>query len=224
MTKTQWHFQLCVVTNIATGKASLPSQTGKRRPLRNVCIPSWFPNEKISDYPLAIGNDITLIAGIQFRNNARALFMSSLSSLSNNIMQQPFILTWDAKNGRSDRIRSSNQKLMTQVRLFYPQENVSSLNFWCSRFSVGLQSLPVMYELYHLNTSSAVDHEVNFTISKKQLKFKWKWKSGKMIAGSRYQLTSHQYGHGDEMRFIINRLRPGIIPRRATRQPWAEIW
>jgi len=73
---------------------------------------SWFPNEKISEYPLAVGNDITLVAGIQFRNNARAMFIGSLSFMSNKILEQKMIVTFDQEKTRMDRIASSNQKFI----------------------------------------------------------------------------------------------------------------
>lgn len=44
---------------------------------------SYNPNEKITDYPHVIGNNILLIAALQARNNARVVFSGSLYFFSN---------------------------------------------------------------------------------------------------------------------------------------------
>ncbi|ESO04128.1 hypothetical protein HELRODRAFT_186308 [Helobdella robusta] len=43
---------------------------------------SFNPNQKISDYPHAVGQNTLLIAGLQARNNARVLFFGSLDFFS----------------------------------------------------------------------------------------------------------------------------------------------
>jgi len=43
---------------------------------------SWYPEEPISEYPMAVGNDLHLVAALQARNNARILVSGSLKMLS----------------------------------------------------------------------------------------------------------------------------------------------
>ena len=79
---------------------------------------SWFPEEKISEYPLAIGEDISLVIGMQLLNNARVVFMSSLSFLSSKIQTQKHIVTWNDETGKTDRVMSSNEKFLTRVSFY----------------------------------------------------------------------------------------------------------
>lgn len=43
---------------------------------------SFNPDEKITEYPHAVGQNTLLIAGLQARNNARVLFFGSLDFFS----------------------------------------------------------------------------------------------------------------------------------------------
>lgn len=43
---------------------------------------SFNPDEKITEYPHAVGQNTLLIAGLQARNNARVLFFGSLDLFS----------------------------------------------------------------------------------------------------------------------------------------------
>jgi len=43
---------------------------------------SWYPDEAITEYPMALGNDLVLVAGLQARNNARVVVSGSLKMLS----------------------------------------------------------------------------------------------------------------------------------------------
>jgi len=47
---------------------------------------SYFPDEKISEYPLAVGRNTLLIGGQQSRNNARVVFCGSLDFFSDKFM------------------------------------------------------------------------------------------------------------------------------------------
>jgi len=43
---------------------------------------SWYPEEAITEYPMALGNELVLVAGLQARNNARIVVSGSLKMLS----------------------------------------------------------------------------------------------------------------------------------------------
>ena len=38
---------------------------------------SWYPQDKINEYPLAVGEELVLVAGLQARNNARVVIAGS---------------------------------------------------------------------------------------------------------------------------------------------------
>jgi len=67
---------------------------------------SWYPQDKINEYPLAIGEDLVLVAGLQARNNARVVIAGSYAMFSdkfqaNNDAQADFaksVLLWATKN------------------------------------------------------------------------------------------------------------------------------
>merc|ERR1712003_423702 len=76
---------------------------------------SWYPEEQINDYPLAIGNELVLVAGLQARNNARIVISGSLKMFSDEFnldeAQSDFcnsVLLWVTKN--SGVIRYSDLK------------------------------------------------------------------------------------------------------------------
>ena len=50
---------------------------------------SFNPDEKISEYPHAVGQNVLLIAGQQARNNARVLFFGSLDFFSDEFFTSP---------------------------------------------------------------------------------------------------------------------------------------
>lgn len=43
---------------------------------------TWYPEEDITEYPMALGNELVLVAGLQARNNARIVICGSLKMLS----------------------------------------------------------------------------------------------------------------------------------------------
>jgi len=67
---------------------------------------SWYPEEPINEYPLGLGEDLVLVAGLQARNNARIVVSGSLAMFSNafqenNEAQADFcrsILLWATKH------------------------------------------------------------------------------------------------------------------------------
>jgi len=81
---------------------------------------SWYPEEEINEYPLAIGNELVLVAGLQARNNARIVVSGSLAMFSDaflagNDAQQEFtksVILWATKN--SGVLRSTD---MTHYRV-----------------------------------------------------------------------------------------------------------
>ena len=40
---------------------------------------SWYPEEPITEYPMALGNDLVLVAGLQARNNGNIMFILSIT-------------------------------------------------------------------------------------------------------------------------------------------------
>jgi len=77
---------------------------------------SWFSEEAINDYPLAIGEELVLVAGLEARNNARIVVSGSLSMFSDkfqegNDAQADFVksvILWATKN--SGVLRYSQMK------------------------------------------------------------------------------------------------------------------
>ena len=61
---------------------------------------------------MAIGNDITLIAGLQLRNNARVMFISSLDFLSNHMAAYRSAVMWNDATHKIERYQNANQKLI----------------------------------------------------------------------------------------------------------------
>jgi len=77
---------------------------------------SWYPQDKINEYPLAVGEELVLVAGLQARNNARVVIAGSYLMFSdkfqaNNEAQADFaksIVLWATKN--AGVLRQSNMK------------------------------------------------------------------------------------------------------------------
>jgi len=57
---------------------------------------SWYPNEPISEYPMALGKNIVLVAGLQARNNARVVIAGSLKMFKTSETAKN-ILLWAMK-------------------------------------------------------------------------------------------------------------------------------
>ena len=73
---------------------------------------SYFPNDKIGEYPHAVGKSTLLLAGLQARNNARVVFSGSLDFFSNEFFALPVLST---APGSSEVDSSSNRKLATAI-------------------------------------------------------------------------------------------------------------
>merc|ERR1712128_85823 len=77
---------------------------------------SWYPADAINEYPLAIGEELVLVAGLQARNNARIVIAGSYAMFSdkfqaNNAAQADFVksvLLWATKN--AGVLRPANMK------------------------------------------------------------------------------------------------------------------
>merc|ERR1711935_1191143 len=77
---------------------------------------SWYPADAINEYPLAIGEELVLVAGLQARNNARIVIAGSYAMFSdkfqaNNAAQADFVksvLLWATKN--AGVLRHANMK------------------------------------------------------------------------------------------------------------------
>lgn len=73
---------------------------------------SYFPNDKIGEYPHAVGKSTLLLAGLQARNNARVVFSGSLDFFSNEFFALPVLSTVP---GSSEVDISSNRKLASAI-------------------------------------------------------------------------------------------------------------
>jgi len=72
---------------------------------------SFNPDEKITEYPHAVGQNTLLIAGLQARNNARVLFFGSLDFFSDEF----FTSSVQNANGGSKYAVSGNQDLAVSL-------------------------------------------------------------------------------------------------------------
>ena len=69
---------------------------------------SYFPNDKIEEYPHAVGKSTLLIAGLQARNNARVIFVGSIDFFSNEFFAAPVL---QAVPGAKEFDQSNNRAL-----------------------------------------------------------------------------------------------------------------
>lgn len=69
---------------------------------------SYFPNEKIEEYPHAVGKSTLLIAGLQARNNARVVFSGSIDFFSNELFA---VSVQKATQGSKEFDNSGNRQL-----------------------------------------------------------------------------------------------------------------
>lgn len=72
---------------------------------------SFNPDEKITEYPHAVGQNTLLIAGLQARNNARVLFFGSLDLFSDEF----FTSAVQNANGGQKHSQSGNKDLATAL-------------------------------------------------------------------------------------------------------------
>lgn len=72
---------------------------------------SFNPDEKIEEYPHAVGKNTLLIAGLQARNNARVMFVGSMDFFSDEFFSSP---VQNANGGQRYDI-SGNQDLATSL-------------------------------------------------------------------------------------------------------------
>ena len=77
---------------------------------------SYYTDEKISEYPLAVGKNTLLIGGQQARNNARIVFCGSLDFFSDHFFMSG--VQNAAKTDSKYYIRSGNMKLATDIALW----------------------------------------------------------------------------------------------------------
>ena len=69
---------------------------------------SYFPDDKIEEYPHAVGKSTLLIAGLQARNNARVVFSGSIDFFSNEFFA---VSVQKAVQGAKEFDRSGNRQL-----------------------------------------------------------------------------------------------------------------
>lgn len=69
---------------------------------------SYFPDDKIEEYPHAVGKSTLLIAGLQARNNARIVFSGSIDFFSNEFFA---VSVQRAVQGAKEFDRSGNRQL-----------------------------------------------------------------------------------------------------------------
>ncbi len=73
---------------------------------------SYFPNEKIEEYPHAVGKSTLLIAGLQARNNARVVFSGSIDFFSNKLFA---VSVQKATQGSTEYKSSGNRQLASAL-------------------------------------------------------------------------------------------------------------
>ncbi len=73
---------------------------------------SYFPNEKIEEYPHAVGKSTLLIAGLQARNNARVVFSGSIDFFSNELFA---VSVQKATQGSREFDQSGNRQLASAL-------------------------------------------------------------------------------------------------------------
>lgn len=69
----------------------------------------YKPDEKITEYPHAVGKTTLLIAGLQARNNARAVFVGSLDFFSNEFFEANIVKAHGVSNKMAQQ--SGNERL-----------------------------------------------------------------------------------------------------------------
>jgi oligosaccharyltransferase complex subunit beta len=77
---------------------------------------SYYPDDKISEYPLAVGKNTLLIGGQQARNNARIVFCGSLDFFSDQFFMSG--VQNAAKSDSKIHSRSGNMKVATDIALW----------------------------------------------------------------------------------------------------------
>jgi len=77
---------------------------------------SYYPDEKISEYPLAVGKNTLLIGGQQARNNARIVFAGSLDFFSDKFFMSGAQNA--AKSSSKFFIKSGNMELATDIAMW----------------------------------------------------------------------------------------------------------
>ncbi|XP_039259028.1 dolichyl-diphosphooligosaccharide--protein glycosyltransferase 48 kDa subunit-like [Styela clava] len=80
---------------------------------------SFFPEEQIKEYPLAVGSSTVLISGLQARNNARVVFSGSLDLFSDEYFQSA---VKKASEDGKQHVRSGNQVLVESLSRWVFQE------------------------------------------------------------------------------------------------------
>ena len=83
---------------------------------------SFFPSDKITEHPEAVGKSTALITALQARNNARVMFVGSLAMLSDKMILAP------VKKAGTDKISSTNgNAVLIQSLLNWTFKNVGVL-------------------------------------------------------------------------------------------------
>jgi len=77
---------------------------------------SYYSDEKISEYPMAVGRNTLLIAGQQARNNARIVFCGSIDFFSDRFFMSA--VKNEAKSESKTFIRSGNMEIATDIALW----------------------------------------------------------------------------------------------------------
>ena len=79
---------------------------------------SWFPEEDINEFPLAIGAEVVLVAGLQARNNARIVVSGSLAMFSDTYQQDNPAQTGFDKNKVFQSYFLENSESIVILRYF----------------------------------------------------------------------------------------------------------
>jgi len=106
---------------------------------------SYYADEKISEYPLAVGKNTLLIGGQQARNNARIVFCGSLDFFSDKFFMSGVQNV--AKSDTKYHPRSGNMKLATDIALWTFKQSGVIRVAEVSHHLVGEKTPPIAYTI-----------------------------------------------------------------------------
>ena len=135
---------------------------------------SYFKDDKIEEYPHAVGKATLLMAGLQARNNARVMFVGSIDFFSNEFFAVP---VQKASTGAKEFEQSNNRAMATALSKWIFKEKGVLRAMGVKHSRVGETEPPPAYTVedqvrYGINIQELVDEEwVPFTGKDVQLEF-----------------------------------------------------
>lgn len=135
---------------------------------------SYFPDDKIEEYPHAVGKATLLMAGLQARNNARVVFVGSIDFFSNEFFAVPI---QKASSGSKEFEQSNNRAFATALSKWVFKEKGVLRVIGVKHSRVGEKEPPAAYTVedqvrYGINIQELVEGEwVPFSGNDVQLEF-----------------------------------------------------